>query len=780
MDYCPKCGTARVANVCSHCGHVFVDSRVQQTAQQQYGAPPQQQPVSYQQTQSSYPPAQQPPSYQPYQQPPPAYPPTSQYQQPQYGQPSAPGQYPPQPGQAYPPMIPPAHKSGPSKTLIVILVVIVVAVAAIAAAVMFMSVVSPFNGAEVVHDGDTITGTIASSGADDLYKIKLQPGEVVSAKLTGAGGTDYDLYAYENVLFWDEYIITGSANDSSTEALSVVAWESNYYILDVYSYVGGGDYTLNVDIVNTINLDDGNNAISEASSITSGTPVTSGLNEHYDTDDYYKIPVSSGQILHAFLEVPTTVNTDFDLYIYDSSSSQVGVSENAYGNEELSVYATISGNYYVNAWAYDGIGSYKLTVETQTGTGIDSNNDLSTAAAIGSGQHVSDTLNKYNDVDDYYSIYVSADQTITATMTGPASADFDLYIYDEGGDIVAASKEYASSETIAYVAQSSGDYYVNPSAYDGFGTYSLSVTVGSGGASLSANAGYDRTVGVGQTVTFDGSGSTGSISSYEWDFGDGSTATGETATHSYSATGSNTATLTVTSGSDTDTDTVTITVQAAGSMPNKYAVVIGISDYQGDNDLTFCDEDADSWTAYLEAQGYTVHKLIDSEASADAIFDEIKWMEGQEQAGDYVAFVFSGHGSYSDRERSSSICAWNVEEQSGFIMDAALGAAFENFDSQHIFMFFDSCHSGGMDSAAGPGRYLSQTAGQSELGLDAPKHEHGMWVYWFLEYAIKDLGNSDLTRAFDVAYPQAVSDAAAADNPMHPEEEWGGSGAFYL
>ncbi|MFH0816404.1 MAG: PKD domain-containing protein [Methanobacteriota archaeon] len=778
MDYCPKCGTARTAKVCAHCGHAFVDAGTYQPQQTYGGAAPagyptqQYQPAPYQSQQPPYPPSQpQEPAYQPYQAPP-AY---------QYPQPPSPGQYPPPPGQGYPPMPLPSPKTGSGKTILVVLVVVIVVIAAIAAAIMFMAVVGPFASAKEIHDGESITGTIAGSGSDDLYKIKLQPGDVISAKLSGDGGTDFDLYAYENVLFWDEYIITGSANETSSEALNVVAWKSDFYILDVFSYVGGGDYTLKVDIVDSVSLDDGDNSMSEATTIDSGNHVTGGLNEYYDTDDYYEIYVSSGQILHAHLEVPVQVNTDFDLYIYDSSGKQVGVSDAAYGNEELSIYASSSGQYFVNACAYDGIGSYTLSVDMQTGTDADSNNDLSTAQGIVDGGEISSAINEYNDVDDYYVIYVAAGQQITATMTGSANADFDLYLYDDSGDIVASSKEYTSSETIVYTAPTSGDYYVNPSAYDGFGTYALIVSLGAGGSSLNANAGYDRTVGVGQAVTFDGGGSTGSISDYSWDFDDGSIGTGSSVTHSYNSTGTYTVTLTVTGGSGTDADTVSITVRDAGSMPNKYAVVVGISDYQSDgNDLQFCDEDAESWASYLESQGYTVHILIDSQASRDDILDEISWLEGQEETGDYVAFVYSGHGSTSDRTRSSYICPWNDEEQGFMISDAELGAAFENFDSQHIFVFFDSCFSGGMDSVAGAGRYISQTAGADEVGLDASKFEHGMWTYWFLEYSVKESGYADLTQAYDVAAPRAVAEAAEGGTSMHPEEEWEGSGAFYL
>ncbi len=691
---------------------------------------------------------------------------------------------PPPPGAApvYAPIPPPAQKkAGPSKAMIVLLVIIAVVIASIAMAVMFTVVTNPFNDAVEVFSGDIISGSMPGSGTDDLYKINLSPGEVLYVTLNGAGGTDFDLYVYENVLFWDEYIITGSATDTSTEEVAFVAWETGYYILNVYSYEGSGDYNLDIEIIETISLDDGDNTISSAFPLDRGDTISDGLNEYYDRDDYYSVYVNQGEILYAFLEVPVQTATDFDLYIYDESGNTMGVSEAAYGNEELSIYATNTGNYYVNAWAYDGIGIYSLYVETFIGPSSDSNNALNSAQEIYNGAYFSETLNGYEgvDTDDYYAIYLGAGDTITASMTGPGDADFDLYLYDEDGNIVAYSEEYTSSETIVYSAPYEGYYYVNPYAFEGSGPYTLSVNIGGGGSSVYANAGYDRSVGTGQSITFDGTGSSGQITSYDWDFGDGSSGTGSAPSHTYSAAGTYMVTLVVSDTINTDSDTITVTVQDSGTMQNKYAVVIGISDYQGDGDLNFCDEDAEAWEAYLISQGYTVHTLIDTQATAANIYDEIAWLEAQEEAGDYVAFCFSGHGFYSDRERESGLCAWNVEEQEGWLYDSAIGDAFANFDSDHIFFFFDSCHSGGMDSVAGSGRYVSQTAGQMEYGLDAAKHERGMWVYWFLEHSIKDLGYTDLVQAHDVAAPLATNDAATVQNPMHPEEEYSGT-SFYL
>lgn len=91
---------------------------------------------------------------------------------------------------------------------------------------------------------------------------------------------------------------------------------------------------------------------------------------------------------------------------------------------------------------------------------------------------------------------------------------------------------------------------------------------GTGAAdTLAANAGADKTVDVGATVSFDGTASTGSVSAYNWDFGDGSTGTGPTASHAYSTAGTFTVTLLVVSDAgSTSTDTATVVVRTTDSV----------------------------------------------------------------------------------------------------------------------------------------------------------------------------------------------------------------------
>ena len=707
-------------------------------------------------------------------QPDPYYPPPIQYTP----YPTAP---PPQAQQPMPSPVqhPPAPpKSKRRKTIGVLAVVAIVLFAAIGSTIFFMAY-DPFADAVEIFDGDIVTGSIAGPGVDVLYKIKLEPGEVTKVVLNSTDTNDFDLYIYQNIWFSDRYIITNSATESSNEALDFVAWKSDYYIINVYSYNGSGSYQLEANIIDTVSLDDGNNAMSEADPITSGSTVHSSLNAYYDRDDYYTINVESGKILHAFLEVPVTVNLDFDLYIYGPNGGLLNVSEEAYGNEELFHYAQQTGDYHVRVWAYSGMGNYSLFVEIYDVPGSDTNNDISSAVSIQNGAVIDDTLSEYLDTDDYFKIWAARGQTIHATLSGPANADFDMRLYNSAGSIVAFSEEPLSQESISYVSQNSDYFYLNVYAYQGFGSYRLTVNVGT--SVLRADAGMDKTAVVGQSVTFDGSGSGGDIDAYSWNFGDGALGSGKVVTHSYSAPGTYHASLTVSNDTANDTDHVTVTVTESGSGQGRYALVIGISDYLEIRDLTFCDDDARAWTVHLQSQGYTVRTLIDSEATAARIYEEIEWLKSMEVAGDHVAFTFSGHGGYTDRGRYSYICAYdsNSLNWDGDITNNQLGQAFTGFDTSNIFFFFDSCNSGGLDSVAGSGRYVSQTCGQFEYGLESYKYQHGLWTYWFLEYSVRDRGRNEMTSAYSLAYNYAVNDAASMGSEMHPEEEFTGT-AFYL
>ncbi|MBI3949103.1 MAG: PKD domain-containing protein [Acidobacteria bacterium] len=86
-----------------------------------------------------------------------------------------------------------------------------------------------------------------------------------------------------------------------------------------------------------------------------------------------------------------------------------------------------------------------------------------------------------------------------------------------------------------------------------------------------ANAGPDRTVNVGTSVTFDGSASfdpDGTIVSYFWNFGDGTTASGQLVSHAYNSAGVFTVTLTVTDNAGaTASDTALITVTMVDTTP---------------------------------------------------------------------------------------------------------------------------------------------------------------------------------------------------------------------
>src|SRR3954453_6397605 len=97
----------------------------------------------------------------------------------------------------------------------------------------------------------------------------------------------------------------------------------------------------------------------------------------------------------------------------------------------------------------------------------------------------------------------------------------------------------------------------------------------------------------------------------------------------------------------------------------KLALCIGINDYPGTvNDLSGCVNDAQDWSAALDARGFTVRQLIDKAATKKAMQGEMERLVKDAKSGDVAVIQYSGHGSElpdaggdGGRWRDRALCA---------------------------------------------------------------------------------------------------------------------------
>jgi hypothetical protein len=152
------------------------------------------------------------------------------------------------------------------------------------------------------------------------------------------------------------------------------------------------------------------------------------------------------------------------------------------------------------------------------------------------------------------------------------------------------------------------------------------------------------------------------------------------------------------------TTSATITVSTGEYVPppppppptgNKFAVIVGISDYKAISDLSFCDEDAADWYNFLAAQGFYIVAVLGdghledyprydgtaSEANIRAALAEMNSLAG---AGDLCVFTTSGHGGESRVGKGSTatykqyMCCWDCSSgedgQDGILFDSEFPA----------------------------------------------------------------------------------------------------------
>ena len=224
--------------------------------------------------------------------------------------------------------------------------------------------------------------------------------------------------------------------------------------------------------------------------------------------------------------------------------------------------------------------------------------------------------------------------------------------------------------------------------------------------------------------------SDGSVVSWSWDFGDGGTSDLQSPSYTYISDGTYTVTLMIADdGGETDSISKDITVSSGSGGVNKYALVIGISDYDGSqNDLTYCDDDANDWKNFLQSHGYSVTTLIDSQATADNIETELNNLINAEDGDDHVVLTYSGHGS-NYPGYGSCILSYELT----YMTHGLFEQYFDMAESQHVYVTFDACEIGDFQGLVETNR-VGAFGSNNDYSYDGDSTmKNGVFTYYQME-----------------------------------------------
>ena len=164
---------------------------------------------------------------------------------------------------------------------------------------------------------------------------------------------------------------------------------------------------------------------------------------------------------------------------------------------------------------------------------------------------------------------------------------------------------------------------------------------------------------------------------------------------------------------------------------NKFAIVIGISDYMETVDVPFADNSADMFakfaTTSLGVPSNNIYKLINQKATSGQIRTKIKYILNQVDNNSIVYFYFAGHGVPTKSGKPfilPSDMSASMIEQDKSLMLQNIYDTLSHSKAKKVVAFIDSCFSGKDDK----GDFLYDGVGALML-FDEPKIENKMTIF---------------------------------------------------
>jgi uncharacterized caspase-like protein len=209
----------------------------------------------------------------------------------------------------------------------------------------------------------------------------------------------------------------------------------------------------------------------------------------------------------------------------------------------------------------------------------------------------------------------------------------------------------------------------------------------------------------------------------------------------------------------------------ADGVVKKFALCVGVSDYKSSQigDLSYCDEDATDWASYFQGHGYSVTKLIDSQAKESSVESALFGIIAAADADDKIVFATSGHGTTGSRMQLLLYydCYDPAADGDGFVAGVVPDKELYNWFAKctsKVCIIVDHCNSGGLNEAvAGHSNIVLQTTCTATgFGYDVPQYSNGAFTYWYCHQALQGQGFTDAESAFawvDANYPYGGKDS---------------------
>ncbi|MEX5728137.1 Ca2+-binding RTX toxin-like protein [Rhodovulum iodosum] len=348
--------------------------------------------------------------------------------------------------------------------------------------------------------GGSSTGVIEEDGDRDWFAVTLQAGRSYQFDLEGAqtsAGTLSDPYIrglYDSAGDRISNTTDDDGGDGLNSQMSYSAAATGTY------YISAGAYGLNtgsykVSVTDTGAADD----YSQDTSTTGAVPVNgaaTGVIESAGDRDWFEVSLTSGSTYLIDLEgVQTGGGTLSDPYfrgIYDASGVLIGGTADDDGgaglNSQLLYTAASGGTHYLSAGAYAGYsGSYKISIE-EIATAAPTDDYAQTTATTGAvavGGSSSGAIEETGD-QDWFAVSMEAGQTYRIDVEGSETAAGTLAdpylrgIHNSSGSLIAGSTNddggAGLNSQLEFTASSAGTYYIAAGAYDGTGSYKVTVS----------------------------------------------------------------------------------------------------------------------------------------------------------------------------------------------------------------------------------------------------------------------------------------------------------------